>query len=81
MANYRPIANLCSMSKIFEKLIMQKIIEIEEINKVDLTRINQHGFKRGKSTSTAGLYIHSEVARALDMNKLSTTLIISQMTG
>ena len=32
--NYRPISNLCSMSKIFEKLIMQRIIEIEDSNNV-----------------------------------------------
>ena len=41
MKNYRPIANLCSMSKIFEKLIMQRIIEIEDLNQVDLTGIIQ----------------------------------------
>ena len=33
--NYRPIANLCSMSKFFEKLIMQRINEIEDTNNVD----------------------------------------------
>ena len=69
IANYRPISNLCSMSKIFEKLIMQRIIEIEDSNNIDLTGTKQHGFKRKKSTSTAGLEIQSEIARALDSNK------------
>jgi tRNA G37 N-methylase TrmD len=35
---YRPNANICSTLKIFEKLIQQKILAIEEQNKVDLTR-------------------------------------------
>ena len=30
MKNYRPIANLCSMSKIVAKLIMQRIIKINK---------------------------------------------------
>ena len=68
ISNYRPISNLCSMSKIFEKLIMQRIIEIEDLNNVDLTGSKQHGFKRTRSTSTAGLEIQSEIARALDSN-------------
>ena len=71
IVNYRPVSNLCSMSKIFEKLIMQRIIEIEDLNNVDLTGIKQHGFKRKRSTSTAGLEIQSEIARALDSNKYS----------
>jgi hypothetical protein len=45
--SYRPIANLCSSSKIFEKLILKCILEIEVLNKVDHTGSNQHGFKRG----------------------------------
>jgi hypothetical protein len=44
--NFRPIANLCSTSKIFEKLILQRIIHLEEIHKINITHISQHGFKR-----------------------------------
>ena len=43
------------MSKIFEKLIMQRILEIKDIHNVDLTGTKQHGFKRKRSTSTAGI--------------------------
>ena len=67
--------NLCSMSKIFEKLIMQ-YHEIEDQNNVDLTGIKQHGFKRKRSTSTAGLEIQSEIARALDTNQFTIMAII-----
>ena len=64
--NYRPIANLCSTSKIFEKLILKQIHYLERINKIDLTGKNQHGFKRNKSTATAGALLQSIIARAAD---------------
>ena len=64
--NYRPIANLCAASKIFEKLILKRILEIQETNGVDLTGTNQHGFKKAHSTSTLSAEIQSLIARALD---------------
>ena len=64
--NYRPIANLCSSSKLFEKLILKRILEIELNFGVDLTGKQQHGFKKNKSTSTLSLQLQSLIARALD---------------
>ena len=66
MENYRPIANLCSASKIFEKLILKQIHYLESKNKLDLTGKNQHGFKRNKSTATAGALLQSIISRAAD---------------
>ena len=64
--NYRPIANLCSSTKIFEKLILKRIMQIQTDNNVDITRANQHGFKRKRSTLTAGLELQSILARAVN---------------
>ena len=66
--NYRPIANLCSASKVFEKLILKQIHYLESKNKLDLTGKQQHGFKRKKSTATAGTLLQSLIARAADEN-------------
>ena len=44
--NYRPIANLCSGSKVFEKLILKQIQYLENRNQIDLTGKQQHGFKK-----------------------------------
>ena len=66
--NYRPIANLCSASKVFEKLILKQIQYLESKNKLDLTGRQQHGFKRKKSTATAGALLQSLIARAADEN-------------
>ena len=64
--NYRPIANLCSTSKIFERLILKRLLELNSIHKIDITGNHQHGFKKLKSTSTLNLQLQSIIARALD---------------
>ena len=64
--NYRPISNLCSVTKIFEKLILLRLKNLEIDNNVDLTSKSQHGFKQNHSTLTAGLRIQSLIARAID---------------
>ena len=66
--NYRPIANQCSTSKIFEKLILKQIHYLESINKLDFTCKQQHGFKKNKSTATAGLVLQSLITHATDSN-------------
>ena len=64
--NYRPIANLCSTSKIFERLILNRILDLEFQNKTDITGKQQHGFKKNHSTSTVGILLQSLISRALD---------------
>jgi hypothetical protein len=66
--NYRPIANLCAASKVFEKLILKQIHYLEKTNKLDLTGKQQHGFKKNKSTATVGTLLQSMIARAADEN-------------
>ena len=46
-------------------------MEIEDEKKTDLTNENQHGFKRGKSTTSAGLSIQSALARALNLGQFA----------
>jgi hypothetical protein len=44
--NYRPVANLCSASKVFERLILNRINQLETLANIDLTGKGQHGFKK-----------------------------------
>jgi hypothetical protein len=69
VANYRPISNLCSVSKVFEKLIQKRLEKIGEDNNVDITGEQQHGFKKNRSTITAGLTIQSLISREMDEDK------------
>jgi hypothetical protein len=64
--NYRPIANLCSTSKIFKKLILKSILEIQDNAGIDFRNKNPHGFKRKSSTSTLIGVFQSQTARALE---------------
>ena len=64
--NYRPIANLCSTSKVFEKLILKRLNDIETQFYIDLTNKSQHGFKKNHSTNSAALKLQSVLASALD---------------
>jgi hypothetical protein len=64
--SYRPISNLCSASKIFERLMLNRLVDIESTNNVDLTGEGQHGFKKGRSTVTALKEIQSQIARKID---------------
>ena len=43
-------------------------MQIQDANKIDLTGVQQHGFKQTKSTATAGLIIQSIISRAIDSN-------------
>ncbi len=48
---------------------MDRIRSIEASNEVDLTGNCQHGFKKCRSTATAGLTVQSILSRALDNNQ------------
>jgi len=62
VCNYRPISNLNSFSKLFERCILNRIADVDD-------GPNQHGFKVGHSTTTAGLDVQSAVASALQDGK------------
>ena len=60
--NYRTISNLCSCSKFFEKLILKRILEIQDEENIDLSSPGQHGFKKNRSTATLSLTIQSSIS-------------------
>jgi len=64
--NYRPISNLQSISKLYEKMVLNKIDDLlpnEEGN-------HQHGFRKNRGTTTALLEIQDEVAKGIDTGSL-----------
>ena len=70
--NYRPISNLCSVTKIFEKLILNRLAVIEKIENCDITGESQHGFKKNRSTESACLEIQSRIAEGCEEKKFVT---------
>jgi hypothetical protein len=61
--NYRPISNLCAGSKIFERLIL---MQMNEFNQDTMFTRRQHGFRKQRSTITAGKELQSILAQAMD---------------
>ena len=74
--NYRPVAGLCSGSKIFERLILKRIAALELLHGVELVGSQQHGFRKGKSTATAGLTLEYIISRALDEDNYAFSSLI-----
>ncbi len=54
------------VSKIFENLILKRILDIQNEQGVDITNVNQHGFKKNHSASTLSAALQSEIARSQD---------------
>ena len=76
--NYRPISNLCSSSKIFEKLILKRILEIQDDQNVDITGNSQHGFKKNRSTASLSLTIQTIISQALELGWKMTAMQLWQ---
>jgi len=64
--NYRPISNLVSFGKLYEKLVLNKI----EDETLDMEGQWQHGFRRNHSTLTACLQLQSYIAAGINARKI-----------
>ena len=60
--NYRPISNLCFISKTIEKCVAKQLIQYLDMN--DLGETFQSAYKRNHSTEMAlkWLYVHNDIA-------------------
>jgi len=67
--NYRPISNLCSLGKFYEKCLLEKILECSVKNGIDSFGDHQHAYRKNHSTTTAGLTLQSLIANELDKGK------------
>lgn len=62
--NYRPISILPCLSKIFESIIKNRMLKW--LQKHKLLNENQHGFRKGRSTTTALMNAINEVIDGMD---------------
>ncbi len=72
LKNYRPISNLVSISKLFEKIILVKIATLYP----GIEGQHQHGFRSNRGTNPALLEIQNIIASALDSNRHAITYSI-----
>jgi len=64
IANYRPISILPSFSKIFEKVILKRLIQHFDYNKILVNE--QFGFRNKTSTTLASFHLTSKILEALN---------------
>ena len=69
----RPIANLCELSKIFERVVHRQITDFIITNEVLDSR--QSGFRRGFSTQSALLRVCHDVRRAVDLGQVTILVL------
>ena len=67
--NYRPVALLCIISKVIERVIFLQIVEY--MNKNDLFHPNHHGFRAGHSTLTAMIQMYDTWVQAVDKGEMT----------
>ena len=64
ISNYRPVSVLPIFSKIFEKIMYNRLISFLEKNNILYN--NQYGFRSGYSTDTALIYVTENILKALN---------------
>ena len=67
--NYRPVAILCILSKVIERVVFIQIVEYMNTN--DYFHPNHHGFRAHHSTSTAMVQMYDSWVQAADKGELA----------
>ena len=74
LSNYRPISVLPIFSKIFEKVVYNRLITY--FNKYDILFKNQYGFRKGHSTSLALHHLFDNITKAIDQKEYTIAVFI-----
>lgn len=74
LGNYRPISNLSFLSKVIERVVMQRVTEhMEACGTGD---VFQSAYTAGRSTETALLRVHSDLSQCLDDKRMSVVALL-----
>ena len=68
-SNYRPISLLSNFSKIFEKVMYNRLIKFT--NTLEILHSLQFGFRKNHSTSLALIHLINKIASSIDHNEFS----------
>ena len=67
--NYRPVAILCILSKVIERIVFLQIVDYMNCN--EFFHPNHHGFRAGHSTTTAMIQMYDSWVQAVDKGELA----------
>jgi retron-type reverse transcriptase len=71
--NYRPVSNLCVISKVIERVVHDQISK--HCQKEGIIPTSQHGFQRGKSTLTATISMFDQWQQAMENEQSSGVML------
>ena len=74
ISNYRPIALLPSLSKIFEHIIFRQLFDYMTDN--NLFAMEQYGFRSGHSTELAALHLIDYLTKQMDVGEIPINIYI-----
>jgi hypothetical protein len=74
MKNYRPISNLCFLSKILEKAGLQQVVEHVESN--HLLPSYQSAYRRNHGVETAMVKMYSDLLKAVDQQQVCVVVMM-----
>ena len=72
--NYRPISLLPSVSKIYEYIILDQLLDYMETNQ--LLSLQQFGFRRGYSTELAALRLTDHLTKEMDNFRMPVNVFL-----
>ena len=73
--NYRPVRLLSVVSKVFEKLVINKIVD--HLEKYGLFSDSQYGFRFSRSTSDLLTVVCDRIARALNRSRATRAVALT----
>jgi len=65
--NYRPVSNLCSTSKLFERCVLARMMSLPTFDQ--LIGAHQHGFRANHSTTSCLMELKDKIADNLDAGR------------
>ena len=72
--NYRPISVLSCFSKVFEKIMFNRLVSY--LNRLNIINPNQYGFRKNHSAYMALLDLHDKITEAWDKNEFAIGISI-----
>lgn len=72
--NYRPISLISTFSKVFEKIVLSRLMD--HLSQHNLLTTQQHGFTKNKSTSTALISFIEYIIDQIEHNNTTTAILL-----
>uniref|UniRef100_A0A1B6J5R6 Reverse transcriptase domain-containing protein n=1 Tax=Homalodisca liturata TaxID=320908 RepID=A0A1B6J5R6_9HEMI len=72
--NYRPISVISTISKLFEKIALKRLLD--HCNENELMTPNQHGFRKHKSTTTALISLLEETVDHIEAGRIAAGIML-----